>query len=63
MFNLNVDLAGQLLEKCSWSNCRSDCLCRTENPMEENQLGVTIKNQVWVSDSILSHGKVCQRLP
>ena len=63
VFNLNVDLAGQLLRKRSGSNCRSDCLCRTENPHGRNQLGVTIKTRSGPAIPILSHGKVCQRLP
>ena len=52
MFNLNVDLAGQLLGGNVLGVTADPTVCaELKTLMEENQLGVTIKNQVWASDS------------
>ena len=52
VFNLNVDLAGQLLGGNVLGVTADPTVCaELKNLMEENQLGVTIKNQVWASDS------------
>ena len=64
VFNLNVDLAGQLLGGNVLGVTADPTVCaELKNLMEENQLGVTIKNQSGPAIPILSHGKVCQRLP
>lgn len=51
-FNLNTDLAGQLIGGTVLGVTADPTVC-TEllELMEANQLGVTIKNQVWASDS------------
>ena len=47
VFNLNVDLAGQLLGGNVLGVTADPTVCaELKNLMEENQLGVTIKNQV-----------------
>ena len=52
VFNLNVDLAGQLLGGNVLGVTADPTVCAALKAlMEENQLGVTIKNQVWASDS------------
>ena len=52
VFNLNGDLAGQLLGGNVLGVTADPTVCaELKNLMEENQLGVTIKNQVWASDS------------
>ena len=52
VFNLNVDLAGQLLGGNVLGVTADPTVCaELKTLMEENQLGVTIKNQVWASDS------------
>lgn len=52
VLNLNVDLAGQLLGGNVLGVTADPTLCAAlKELMEENQLGVTIKNQVWASDS------------
>ena len=52
VLNLNVDLAGQLLGGNVLGVTADPTLCVSlKELMEENQLGVTIKNQVWASDS------------
>ena len=52
VFNLNVDLAGQLLGGNVLGVTADPSVCtELKALMEENRLGVTIKNQVWASDS------------
>ena len=52
VFNLNVDLAGQLLGGNVLGVTADPSVCMAlKGLMEEYQLGVTIKNQVWASDS------------
>ena len=52
VLNLNVDLAGQLLGGNVLGVTADPSVCAELRAlMEENQLGVTIKNQVWASDS------------
>lgn len=52
IFNLNVDLAGQLLGGNVLGVTADPTVCASlKELMEENGLGVTIKNQVWASDS------------
>jgi hypothetical protein len=52
IFNLNVDLAGQLLGGNVLGVTADPTACASlKELMEENGLGVTIKNQVWASDS------------
>lgn len=52
VLNLNVDLAGQLLGGNVLGVTADPSVCaELKALMEENQLGVTIKNQVWASDS------------
>lgn len=52
VFNLNVDLAGQLLGGNVLGVTADPSVCtELKALMEENCLGVTIKNQVWASDS------------
>ena len=52
VFNLNVDLAGQLLGGNVLGVTADPTVCMAlKELMEENQLGVIIKNQVWASDS------------
>lgn len=52
VFNLNVDLAGQLLGGNVLGVTADPSVCtELKALMEGNRLGVTIKNQVWASDS------------
>jgi hypothetical protein len=52
IFNLNVDLAGQLLGGNVLGITADPTVCTAlRELMEVNEIGVTIKNQVWSSDS------------
>lgn len=52
IFNLNTDLAGQLLGGNVLGITADPTACTAlKELMEANEIGVTIKNQVWASDS------------
>ena len=64
VFNLNVDLAGQLLGGNVLGVTADPTVCAALKAlMEENQLGVTIKNQSGPATPTLLHGKLFQLLP
>lgn len=52
IFNLNVDLAGQLIGGTTLGITADPSACEAlREVLAANQLGVTIKNQIWASDS------------